>query len=132
MTHYILCLHPLVTVRIRQPLVEEGFIHHRTVGSQTFIGGCGDEFHQWLHLVQQCLVAQHQRRLVQQLGSLDVMPVRDNVVPTVPVVIEEKFQVPGLNIQNLVREEFDEVMQLPLQAFVFPHAVKVRIGFQDV
>ena len=60
------------------------------------------------------------------------MPIGDNAVFTNPIIIEEQFQMTGLDIQNPFREKAYQIAQLPLQTGILPHAEKIGIRFQNM
>lgn len=58
------------------------------------------------------------------------MPIGDNAVFTNPIIIEEQFQMTGLDIQNPFREKAYQIAQLPLQTGILPHAEKIGIRLE--
>lgn len=79
------------------------------------------------YFLQEVLIAQNKGSLVYQPGGFDVVPIGDNAVFTNPIIIEEQFQMTGLDIQNPFREKAYQIAQLPLQTGILPHAEKIGI-----
>ena len=143
-SHDALRLHPPVTVRIHLgTCVSLTFvasvacpasallIYHSPLRSKTLRRRLHDLRHQRLHAGQNVGLPQHQRRLMQQPRSLDVMSVGNYVISAVPRVVKKQLQVP-VSAENIFLKHQDQPTQTSLQQRILPHAEQACVCLQHM
>ena len=110
--HHRLGLHPPVSVVIDMSCVDVRLVCHRAVVIQPFLRSLRHESHYGLHLLQHVVVSEHYGGLVHEPRAFYVVSVAlEPSCASCPVHLEEEVEVVCLGVENLVREDVDEVSQ---------------------
>ena len=80
MAHHIFCLNPPVKLAIHFLFVHKILINHAAIPVQAFIGSLSDLYYYRFYFCQQPLIAQRQRRFMNQPRGFNIMSVRDNMI----------------------------------------------------
>ena len=100
------------------------FVKHSAARDVAFLGCIGDLYDVRQNLVD--ILPDYACRLVEKPGRLDIVSERNDRIFAVPVIVEEKLQVAGTAVQNLLPENVQQIGNPLLQPFISAYPVDIR------
>ena len=123
-------LHPPVPVSIHCSAVLMEFVKHSAARDVAFLGCICDLYDVRQNLVD--ILPDYACRLVEKPGPLDIVSERNDRIFAVPVIVEEKLQVAGTAVQDLLPENVQQIGNPLLQPFISAYPVEICIWLNDM